>query len=262
MFKSKQILKIVVIIAMVSTFNLILGCNSSPTDNNPNQKLNDINQSISKNSDKNIPTDKYVLRTDIERECLLKKAQEKDFILSTVLSNDNVNTAKTWLENQGYEYVDSNSLVLVQNEFNYVSDTLMLLPNNNKMVFKSTPQHEIKKILIEADSISWMAFENPTHDLSNHTALITFWRNDGKKNTVMIELNVGTNPPGVIREGVFIDGTFVPEDIGTVDFLGCLLGGIAASAVGCILSNCGYGACLGVGSAASLVGCTVQWLLD
>lgn len=207
---------------------------------------------------------KYLVGNDTEQKIILEDSPVKSSILNSVLdqssfsaSVNNTVSGKEWLETQGYSYGESNSAIIIENEYNYYSNAYTKVFIDNEEFSKLTPDIKVVKDLIRADTITWMAFENPTHDSANHTALLTHWRNGSVQSTILVELDVSTAPPTSIREGSFINGEFIPEDIGVEFWLECMASGGAGVATVCAFSNCGWLHCAAVGSVGVLATCIV-----
>ncbi len=175
--------------------------------------------------------------------------------LRGALIQPQVVAARALLEADGYSYVEHNSLVLIQQSIETPS---AFTPAASGPI---PPRDPSRADRIRTDTVTWLAFENPTHDMGNHTAVL--YRTDGlTSGTVLIELNIAGEWPLVIRQGSVSDSGFVSADIGTNGWLACVLGGSGASAIRCALSNCGWAHCTAIGAGASLVGCTIGWLVD
>lgn len=176
-------------------------------------------------------------------------------ILRGALVQPQVVTARAQLESEGYAYVEANSFVMTYQSAEAAEgfDATSRGPR--------PPRDPSRMDRVRIDTISWLAFENPTHDLGNHTAVLH--RSHGSSaGTVFFELDISGDWPLVIRQGYVSDSGLVSADIGTEGWLACVLGGSAASAVRCALSNCGWGHCTAIGVGISVVGCTVGWLVD
>jgi hypothetical protein len=176
--------------------------------------------------------------------------------LRGALSVPNVAAARIMLETEGYTYVEANSLVLIHTVRDFLPETFDAASDR-----PSPPRDRSRAGGERVDTVVWLAFENPTHDLANHTAVLYF-SNAILSRTFLIELDISTETPEVIRQGFFEDGEWNDQDIGTEAWFSCVLGGSAGAAVGCAYSNCGYGHCVAVGVGASLVGCTASALWD
>ena len=176
--------------------------------------------------------------------------------LRGALIQPTVVSARAMLESEGYSYVEANSLVLIQ-------QTLEQAPGGFDPAARGPrpPRDPSRVDRVRTDTVSWMAFENPTHDPANHTAVLHFSNGD-RSGTVLVELNVGGETPVVVRQGPVGPSGFVAADIGAEGWLACVLAGGAATVTRCMLSNCLWGQCAAIGSSATLVGCTVSWLVD
>lgn len=176
--------------------------------------------------------------------------------LRGALVQPTVVSVRTMLESEGYTYVEANSLVLIQ-------QTAERAPVNFDATSKGPqPPRDPRRVdRIRTDTISWLAFENPTHDLGNHTAVLHL-SNGKTSGTVLMELDITSDWPQVIRQGYVSDSGFVSADIGTEGWLACVLGGGAAAGVRCAFTNCAFGHCMAIGGGAVLVGCTVGAIID
>lgn len=177
-------------------------------------------------------------------------------VLRGALVQPTVVSAKTLLESEGYTYVEANSMVLIQQTVEESPTTFDAASRGPR-----PPRNPSRVDRIRTDTMSWLAFENPTHDLGNHTAVLHY-SNGLTSSTVLIELDVSREWPRVIRQGYMSDSGFVAADIGTESWLACVLGGGAAAAVRCAFTNCGWGHCAALSGAAVLVGCTIGALVD
>jgi hypothetical protein len=166
----------------------------------------------------------------------------------------NVASARALLEAEGYTYTDTNSLVLIRRR--PTRGWAEATPSGWAVDPSRLPR---RRPLTGIDSIYWLAFENPTHDSANHTAVLAANLN-GRNVTVLVELDVSRDTPTVIRQGKVEGGVFIPGDIGTDGWLSCMASGGAGVATGCAFTNCGWGHCAAAGGAAVAAGCTVGWL--
>ncbi|MDH3939279.1 MAG: hypothetical protein OEV68_18330, partial [candidate division Zixibacteria bacterium] len=193
----------------------------------------------------------------IAHETLLDETEAKAHVLQSCMANQDVAWGHSWLQSQGYAFVDTNSLVLIEMEYRTdppIQDDEITRPG----LSKQGPEPGHTPILIRADTMVWQAFENPTHDSANHTALLTYWRNGGEPQTIFFELDISDNPPVVLREGHVSSEQFIAGDVGIVDWWGCVVGGLAAAGTLCLFTNCGWGHCVVAGAGAAVVGCTAQ----
>ena len=168
---------------------------------------------------------------------------------NTALTDPDVQAGFAMLQAEGYAWVDTNSVLLIRETWQSYG------PSG-----AAYRRPRLDDELLVADTVVWLAFETPTVDFSNHTAIV-FGIIEGTKFTALTEANVGVVPPTRIREGKIIDGNYKPLDPGLQGFWGCWAAGSAAGATGCMLTNCCWGKCAGAGAAASLVGCGVAALL-
>jgi hypothetical protein len=175
-------------------------------------------------------------------------------IFAANTSDPNVASAMAVLIGRGYSLMEPNSVVLIESHYLDDFNDGVTFPNRGKV----NPVFYGKRV-IWADTVVWLAFENPSKDSAIHTAIVTNIVN-GVKKTVFLELNVGTQVPHVSEQGLIIDGQFQPGDIGAMYWAECVAGGLAATGVTCLFSNCGYLHCAAVGTVGTLVGCTVGWL--
>lgn len=175
--------------------------------------------------------------------------------LRGALIQPQVVSARAMLEAEGYSYVEGNSLVLIQQSAEIPS---AFQPSASG---PTPPRDPSRADCIWTDTVSWLAFENPTHDMGNHTAVLH--RSNGRwSGTVLIELDISGDWPQVIRQGYMSDSGFVSADVGTDGWLACVLGGGAGTAVRCAFTNCGFGHCAAIGGSAVLLGCSVSALID
>jgi len=239
-------LKIVaVIFIMIAMLNLVVGCNNeTPTTTEPSNY------------------DQASARLEIIREVLIDENDGHDQALEENMIDGDVFSAKLWLEEQGYSYVDFNSLVLIEKEYKYVPVGRDIEMDGRPDAQKVYNEDNYIRTLMRSDTVVWSAFENPTHDMANHTALLTHWQNNGEKKTIFLELDISTETPVPIRQGLIIDGVFVPEDVNFESCWGCMLSGLGGSAAACLLSNCGYGACLAGGVTFTSVACAIGTLFE
>ena len=177
-------------------------------------------------------------------------------VLSEVTKLPELMAARAWLERQGYVYVDSNSLVLVHRVRDQRSAAFEPTSLGRRSRVPYVPRH-----VVRCDTVSWLAFENPAHDSANHTAVLHF-SNGIRAGSFLIELDIATGHPAVIRQGYFEEGEWHEADIGTEGWLACMAGGLAGSIVRCSMTNCGFGHCMGAGTAVSLAACTAVALWD
>jgi hypothetical protein len=151
-------------------------------------------------------------------------------IFASRLLSANVSAGLAHLESEGYSYVDTNSLILVRRRV-----VRRFRPEAFSAFLLDTPDAFKKESFVEIDTILWLAFENPAHDMANHTAILS-----GRGVTRLVELDVSTTTPGVIREGKIVSGQFIPGDVGTAGWLSCVGSGLLATSVTCLMSNCGW----------------------
>lgn len=170
--------------------------------------------------------------------------------LGHAMAQVDVAAARELLESEGYTYVESNSLVLIH------GSGAVEQPAFDAAAQELAPRRPHDRVgRGRVDTVSWLAFENPLHDLANHTAVLYF-SNGIKSGTFLVELDISEAMPQVVRQGYFQEGQWQEGDVGTESWLACMAGGLAGSIVRCSMTNCGYGHCLGAGSAISLAGCT------
>lgn len=174
-------------------------------------------------------------------------------VFTNALSSENVMAGRAFLESEGYTYVDTNSLILIRRRSVRGSSAQAesaFLPDENRTLDPGST--------VRVDTIFWLAFENPTHDMANHTAIIS--THDRSSNiTLLVELDVSTEQPGLIREGKIVNGQYTPGDVGTEGWLACMGAGLAGTAAGCLMTNCAYAHCAAGGSVGTLVACSFGW---
>ncbi len=149
--------------------------------------------------------------TETDQEVIFQDESRGDRILEHSMLFDDIAWGRVWLEDQGYTYVASNSLVLIERELAYVP--IERETENRSRVDKVIPGHNWISKVARADTVVWLAFENPTHDSTNHTALLAHWQNDDSVETVLVELNVSAEVPAGLREGHITGGAFVSDDL-------------------------------------------------
>jgi hypothetical protein len=175
-------------------------------------------------------------------------------ILRGALIQPHVVSARAMLEAEGYRYVESNSLVLIHQTEDDVPASFDAASRGPR-----PPRNPSRVGRVRTDTISWLAFENPTHDMANHTAVLHL--SDGHRSgTVLVELDISGEQPSVLRQGYMSDTGLVSQDIGTEGWFACMAGGLVGSAVRCSLTNCAFGHCMGIGAAVSLAACTASAL--
>lgn len=257
MLQSKKITLGVILLLMVAMINMMIGCDSTTVES-----TDDPISNISKSS---ITTDaEYFLGSREETELILEDSPIKHAIITQTFAAKGALDGRSWLESQGYTFTEENSAIMIHKEYGYFADSMIMLPLDQPLGAKSSPEGiEIREEIIRADSIVWFAFENPNHDSSFHTAIITYWNEIGEQQTVFYEFDISTENPNVIREGYFDHGEFIPENMGLTNWLECVGAGSLASAGICAFMGPGYFQCLGAGAAASILGCTIytvwQW---
>jgi hypothetical protein len=185
---------------------------------------------------------------------LFRGSAGRDLGISSVSSDQNAELASQWLTEQGYSFTDSNSIVFVISKYH---NTPIQLPteNTNGALLRPRPDPIPYRYVVESDTIVWRAFENPTHSMAVHTALITGWSNQGQKMTALLELDVTTPIPTEIRKGQFRDGVFAPGDLNTDGIRSCFLLGSGGAALGCLASNCGWAVCTAFGIGGAGLAC-------
>lgn len=177
-------------------------------------------------------------------------------ILRGALIQPHVVSARALLEAEGYTYVEGNSLVLIHQTEDDIPASFDAASRGPR-----PPRNPSRVDRVRTDTVSWLAFENPTHDLANHTAVLHL-SNGHRSGTVLVELDISGEQPSVIRQGYMSDTGLVSQDIGAEGWLACMAGGLAGSIVRCSMTNCGFGHCMGAGTAISLAACTAVALWD
>jgi len=238
-----------IIVVLIMALFLIIGCNWQ--DQTPSPSKSDLIKS-------DLSEEEGVV-SEIDRDAgkiydaLIDSSRNYNILMENRL-DPNVAAAVQELESLGYTYVARNSLVMIQS--NYLDD-----PNDGPSYpVRAKLIYEERKRIIWADTIVWLAFENPTHDSANHTALITNYH-DGHEKTIYMELNVGSiENGGPTSQGIVISGTIVPQDMGMDGWWGCVAGGVVTAGIGCLSSNCGWAHCTALWGLGALVGCTIASL--
>jgi len=248
MFK-RESLKTVSVISMTAMM-LVAGCNSER--GTTIQSEDEYPQAVAP-TDYNEPLIKQTL--------LLEESADKELALEANMSLLDVSTGCAWIESQGYVFTDSNSFALIEEEYHLAANDPEVAVGTEPAAAKRTPDIQPSSRLVRADSLVWLAFENPTHDMANHTAIITAYQG-GQTRTMFVELNIGSEPPSLIRGGLIVNGQLIPDGNGEEhleSWWACMLIGAETTTVGCIFTNCGYGACAAAGLTVTLVGCTLSW---
>jgi len=190
---------------------------------------------------------------------VLDEGTERTTAINSVTSTSNVTGGIAGFESEGFTLIDSNSLVMTRTEYVTVPNPALHGDGVDGVAGKDTPGPENVSIL-ESDTIVWLAFENPTHSMSNHAAIVTSWRNNGQKKTVRFQLNVGDGGPAVIEQGIINDGAFEPKDIGLTSFADCLRKDLTLGTVGCLWSNCAWASCMSGVAIVSLLDCAWPYI--
>lgn len=243
---TKMTYKVFMVFMVVAMLNGTIGCDLGNLDSQ-------------KNTDSE--TSAHILANSITSEVLLEETETKAQVLESCLANQDVAWGHAWLESQGYTYVDTNSLVLIEMEY-LIDPPINDGEDTQPLLSKQFPEPGHAPILIRADTVVWQSFENPTHDSANHTAILTGWSNNGTPRSIFIELDISQIPLVIIREGEIISGEFVPSDMGMEVWWKCMVGGLIAGGVGCIYFNGGWGHCMAGAAAITTTGCTVGAILD
>lgn len=170
-------------------------------------------------------------------------------ILVQAMATEDVSVGRSMLESEGYSFVDTNSLVMILNTFE--GNEALPKPSSDRPFGKQTGGR-----LKRADTMVWLAFENPTSDPANHTALL--WGGaPGHRLTVLVELDVSTGLPVPIRNGKIVAGQYQPGDQHELDgWWSCVGMGLMSAAWRCAFANCGWGHCAGIYAGGTLVVCT------
>jgi hypothetical protein len=252
MFK-RNLINVLMLVFAGATIIMLVGCSSQ--DATTTESIGDEPQAVAP-VDYNEPV--------IVHKLILDGSEAQDSIMAAYLSAFNIDGGRQWIESQGYVYTDSNSFALVDEEYHMASNDVQVTVGTEPVAAKRTPDIEPTSRLIGADSVVWLAFENPTHDMANHTALVCV-THGGETRVLFIELDVSAEDPVLIRGGLIVNGQFVQDENADEQFdswWGCVLGGTAGSAAGCLLMNCAWGQCTAIGAVVSVVGCTVSALFD
>jgi hypothetical protein len=128
-------------------------------------------------------------------------------------------------------------------------------PSTNRPLGKR-PGGRLKR----ADTMVWLAFDNPTSDSGNHAALL--WGGGaGHRITRLVELDVSSGVPQLIRHGRIIDSQYQPGDPHELDgWFACLAVGLFNAAWRCSWTNCGWAHCAAINGGGALVVCTAAKL--
>ncbi len=193
----------------------------------------------------------------VEHEKYVDESDRKSVIIESAKQSPDVAEAIDWLEDQGYTLIDTNSVALISKHYEPITEAATDV-DQRRSVGKASPESIISRELKATDSMAWLAFENPTHDLGNHTAIITRWTDNQVKDIAMLELDISGDSAQVIRGAYYIQGEMVPADIPLEGFWTCWLAGAAYSAVHCLFTNCAYFKCVAGGTIASGVACAIN----
>jgi hypothetical protein len=193
----------------------------------------------------------------VEHEKYVDESDRKSVIIESAKQSPDVAEAIVWLEDQGYTLVDTNSVAALQKQYEILAG-VTTVGDRRRSAGKATPESIVSRQLKNTDSMAWLAFENPTHDLGNHTAIITRWTDNQAKDIAMLELDISGDSAQVIRGAYYIEGEMVPTDIPIEGFWDCWLSGAAGGAVGCLVTNCAYFKCLAGVTLATGVSCAIQ----
>jgi hypothetical protein len=182
---------------------------------------------------------------------------------NAVLLNAAVSEAHAWLESQAYTFVDTNSVV-VYNDFMkppaWMQDPSVVEPIASH-VNEQEPRYDEWE-LDYTDTLVWYAFENPTHDPANHTAVVVRTSPETGVEVVVVELDVSVTPPETIRMGRFTNGEFDPGSATMDGFLDCIGAGAISSMAICAFSNCAYLHCVGAGVVGTALGCAIAAIFN
>jgi len=185
--------------------------------------------------------------TTRERAVLNETASTRA-VFATTMQQPDVQVGIAMLEAEGYRWADTNSILWI--EEHWQSDPAEITPSRRLPGGRETDRR-----LVDADTLMWLAFETHTVDMTNHTALLAARDESGQFRTMLIEMNIGVSPPTPIRQGFIRDETYSGIDPSTNGLWACFAAGVAASAGGCIVTNCGWAHCTAGGAAASAIGC-------
>ena len=184
----------------------------------------------------------------IQERSVLNETASTQAVFAATMQQPDVQVGFAMLEAEGCRWADTNSILWI--EEHWQSDPAETTPS------RFLPRdREIRHRLVDADTLMWLAFETNTVDMTNHTALLAARDDSGQLRTMLIEMNVGVSPPTPIRQGFIIDETYSDIAPSTNGMWACFAAGVAASAGGCIVTNCGWAHCTAGGAAASAIGC-------
>jgi hypothetical protein len=188
----------------------------------------------------------------------LDESPTKTSAISSALNDEDVDDAHAWLTAQGYSFMDTNSVVLVKRYTNAEPESAADIDAESQTARKPFLGNDPVRVF--EDTILWAAFENPTSDPANHTAVVTRWTNAGVKSSVFLEMDVSTDTATVMRSGSFVGGEFIPhpEPVDLAGFWKCLGQGTGSALLGCALTNCFYFKCVGAGAVASAIICGID----
>ncbi len=169
--------------------------------------------------------------------------------------------AMQWLENHAYSYSEENSAVLFRDYYRSEPQRSEGVENIASYYY----DHYVDFLELElahTDTMIWYAFENPTHDSANHTAVVYFNSWTHGERVVVVELDVSVVPPSTIRIGRYENGQFFPGSSTMEGFFDCVGRNAVTSMVGCAVTNCAYFQCVGAGTAAGALVCGLTSLFD
>ncbi|MEK7775502.1 MAG: hypothetical protein AAB305_06420 [Candidatus Zixiibacteriota bacterium] len=230
---------------MVTAIGIQWGCNSTPSDSG-------VHESTEAVQSENAGTG------TISVSWLSSEASERTTALTNALDDPNVRFAHSWLNGQGYTFVDTNSIVIINHDLECRSLTIEPHENRPSASADDGPCPGMKQVIARADTMVWQAFENPTHDMANHTAVITMWSGNGGKRTIFLELDVSVAPAVGVRKGGVINQEIIPQDPSMDGFFECVGEDVVEAAGLCLISNCAWAKCTGAAAGISIISCGIK----
>jgi len=194
---------------------------------------------------------------------LIEDNAEKRAVLMANLELPDVVMLRDTLEAEGYSYRETNSIVMIQNNYESVWREDFEEITNESSNLKPSPNGAYMYNLVSADTVVWQVFENAACDSSLHTAVITLYHN-GQNLTVFAELDVSTPETALLRSALIVDGTYTPngpETQGVKDVLKCIHGCCKACKYLCVLLGSAWEQCESTCCAACGIGCVIGALL-
>jgi hypothetical protein len=201
--------------------------------------------------------------TPEEHKILIEDNAEKHVILMANLELTDVVLLRDTLEAEGYAYRETNSIVMIQNNYESVWREDFEEVANDEASLKPGPNGAYTYNLVSADTVVWQVFENAVYDSSLHTGVITLCHS-GQNLTVLAELDVSTPEGALLRSAQIVGGAYTPngpETQGVKDILKCIHGCCNACDYLCVLLGPIIPECKSLCCAACVVGCAIGALL-